>query len=113
MDNLFGLLFAILWGSGGVASKVGLRSGEPILLAFYRFMLAGFLMFFFIYVIRRKDPMPSRSDFGKLAILGILNNALYTGCFYVSAQYVSAGLLSLFVAINPLLITFLSALLLK
>ncbi|MFM2267679.1 MAG: hypothetical protein RL757_1120 [Bacteroidota bacterium] len=113
MDNLIGFLFAILWGSGGVATKVGLRAGEPIILAFYRFLLAGSLMFLFLYVLQRKTPMPSRSDWKKLAILGILNNTLYTGCFYISSQYVSAGLLSLFVAINPLLIAFLSALLLK
>ena len=114
MDLLEGLLFALLWSSATVATKFGLRSADPFLLACCRFLLVGGMLLFYVYVIRRKRyQMPDKKAFKHLWILGFLNITFYIGAFVLAVQTVSAGLVSLFSATTPFMITMLSAVWLK
>ena len=101
---IIGLQFAAIWASASVASKLGLASAEPFTISFIRFSIAGILMVFVSHVLLRK-ALPKSSQWKQLAIYGLLNISLYLGLFIVAIGEVSAGLGSLAVAINPVIIT--------
>jgi drug/metabolite transporter (DMT)-like permease len=103
-----GPLFAALWGSAAVASKIGLRSVQPFTLSFSRFVLASTLMLTIAHVWK-KHPLPTGKQWKQLFIYGSLNIALYLGLYIRAIQEVSPGLGSLSVAVNPVLITVLAA----
>ena len=107
-NTLFGILFAMLWASASVATKIGIKSVHPFVLADVRFFLAGALMLGYAY-IWKKNRLPKGKEWLDLAIFGILNVALYLGLFVIAMKYVAAGIGSLSTATNPLLISLLSA----
>lgn len=114
MEITEGVLFAILWASATAATRFGIRSVEPLLLACIRFLLVGGLLTGFVYVVRAgKFRLPTKKEFRHLFILGLLNITIYIAAFVIAVKMVSAGLVSLFNAMPPLVITMLSAIWLK
>lgn len=114
MEIAEGILFAILWASATVATKFGIRSIEPLLLACIRFLIVGGVLTGFVYGIRaRRYRLPTRTEFKHLFVLGLLNITVYIAAFVIAVKMVSAGLVSLFNAMPPLVITLLSAIWLK
>lgn len=109
---LAGVLFAMLWASASVVTKIGVNSAQPLVLANFRFVLAGILLLVFAKSIGRNIRI-NRKDFGQLAIYGFLNVTLYLGAFVYAIKHVSAGIGSLGTATNPLFITIFSALFLQ
>lgn len=107
---IIGLLFSALWASASVASKIGLQSAQPFVLSFCRFCMASFVMLFLSHVVFKK-PLPRGKQWNQLAIFGLLNVALYLGFFILAIGQVSAGLGSLALALNPVLITVLYSIL--
>lgn len=107
-----GLLFASLWASASVATKVGLRSGEPLVITNLRFFLAGALMLLWAHVIRR-HRWPQRDEWGPLTLYGALNCTIYLAAFALAMREVTAGVGTLAVGLSPLLIGLLSALWLR
>lgn len=113
MKNIFaGIAFAMLWASASAATKFGLMSAQPFILANFRFVIAGVLLLFFAKIIGRNISV-SRKDIVKLSIYGFLNVTLYLGAFVYAIKHVSAGIGSLGTATNPLFITVFSAFFLK
>jgi len=107
-----GLLFAALWASASEATKFGVLSADPLLLANVRFFIAGSLMLFWAYGLSR-NPMPNRVEWKRLTLFALLNTTIYLGAFVLALKQVSAGIGSLSTATNPLFITLLSALWLR
>lgn len=105
---LVGLPFSALWASASVASKIGLRSAQPFTISLTRFSIAALIMIGVTHLVLR-HPLPKKGQWKQLAVYGLLNIALYLGLFIVAIQEVSAGLGTLAVAINPVLITILAA----
>jgi drug/metabolite transporter (DMT)-like permease len=105
---LLGVLFAIFWSSASTAVKFGLRSVEPLFLFQCRFFLAGVLMLLYGYTIE-KSRLPNRTELKQLAIFGFLNVTLYLGLFVLGISQVAAGIGSLAVSLNPLIMMILSA----
>ena len=103
-----GLLFSILWASASVAGKFGLYSVEPLVLFTARFLLAGSILLVYVYGIQR-HRLPVGKEWKQLTIFGAFNTALYLGIFIIALQYVAAGITTLAVALNPLLISAMSA----
>lgn len=107
-----GLLFAALWASAAVATKLGISSAPPLVMANLRFFTAGILLLLYTLIIRRKVyRWPRKSEWIQLSIFGFLNTTLYLGLYVVSLKYTAAGIGSLAISINPLLIVLISALL--
>jgi probable blue pigment (indigoidine) exporter len=107
---LIGIFFAALWASASVATKIGIRSADPLILANVRFLLAGTLMLGFAYlIIPTKSPLPRGHEWGKLFIFSLFNTTLYLSAFVISMREVSAGIGSLSTAIGPLFVIILSA----
>ena len=109
-----GLLFAALWASASVATKFGVQSVHPLILANVRFFIAGGGMLLFAYGIQRtQNAWPTRLEWRQLTIFALLNTTIYLGAFVLALKQVSAGIGSLSTATNPLFITLLSALWLR
>jgi probable blue pigment (indigoidine) exporter len=104
-----GILFSIFWASASVAGKFGLFSVEPLVLFNMRFFGAGIILLGYVYVTGH-DRIPTQNEWGHLALFGALNTALYLGLFVVALSQVTPGITTLAVALNPLLISALSAL---
>ena len=103
-----GILFAIFWSSAAAATKIGLQSAQPFVVAIPRFFIAAFIMLFFAHIILKKR-FPKGKEWRQLAIYGLFNISLYLGLYVIAIQYVSAGLGTLSVAINPILISIMAS----
>jgi drug/metabolite transporter (DMT)-like permease len=109
-----GLLFAALWASASVATKFGVQSVHPLILANVRFFIAGIGMLGVAYGVQRtKNAWPIRVEWRQLTIFALLNTTIYLGAFVLALKQVSAGIGSLSTATNPLFIALLSALWLR
>jgi drug/metabolite transporter (DMT)-like permease len=112
VKNIFiGLVFSILWASASVATKFGVQSASPLILANVRFFIAGILLLGFSYTFGKDASyrLPNRKEFAQLGLFGFLNTALYLGLYVYAMKYTAAGIGSLAVSVNPLIIVLLSA----
>jgi drug/metabolite transporter (DMT)-like permease len=57
-----------------------------------------------------RQRLPQEKEWGQIALYGLLNISIYLGLYVVAMQRISAGLGSLAVAVNPVMISFISAL---
>lgn len=114
MDIAEGLFFAIFWASATVATKFAIHSADLFLLSCIRFIVVAILLQLYVYVVKRKSSIfPSKQEFKKLMVLGVLNITLYMAGYLIAIKNVSAGLISLATATNPLILILLSAVFLK
>src|SRR5207247_7477967 len=89
------LVVCVFWGSTYLAIKVGVTELPPFLFAGLRFLVAGLVL---LTVARAfADPWPRRSDWGTLAIVGLLLLAGGNAFVVWSEQYVGSGIASIFV----------------
>ena len=107
-----GLCFAILWSSASAATKIGLESAQPFVIAVTRFFIGGAIMLFITHVLLKKR-LPKQKEWQQLALYGLLNISIYLGCYVIAMQNVSAGLGSLSVGTNPVLISIITSIWLK
>jgi drug/metabolite transporter (DMT)-like permease len=113
VKTILGLFFTLLWSSAAIATKFGLYSTTPLVLAATRFLIAGGLLFLYVYLFNKKYPWPQSQEWQSLIILGLLNTTIYLGATFWALNYVSAGLFNLFVTTNPFVVAFLSYIWLK
>ncbi len=104
-----GLTFSIFWSSAATATKLGLTAVQPFTLCVVRFFLAGVLMLILSHALLRQR-LPRGKEWGQIAIYGLLSNSIYLGLYVFAMRHVSAGLGSLAVATNPVIINLLTAL---
>lgn len=52
---MLGLVFTVLYASGAVAMKFGLLSGPPLTLATIRFVIAGLMLFLYLYICHAEN----------------------------------------------------------
>ena len=109
---LTGILFSVLWASAAAAGKIGLSSAEGLVLFTVRFILAGILLLGYATIVQR-DRLPQGKEWLHLTIFGAFNTAIYLGVFIIALSDVTAGITSIAVALNPLLISVMTALWLK
>lgn len=103
-----GLLFAILWASASAATKIGLESAQPFMIAIARFGVAAVVMLALTHLVLRKR-LPAGKEWGRLSVYGLLNITIYLGLYVIAMQYVSAGLATLAIAVNPVFISLIGA----
>ena len=114
MDIIEGILYSLLWASAAVATKFAMHSVDPFLLTFLRFLIVAILLLSYTYLLnKKKNRFPSKDEFKQLLMLGLLNVTIYMTGFIIAIKTVSAGLISLFMATNPLILILLSGIILK
>ena len=94
--------FVIVWGSGFLATKVGLQYAPPFTFLTLRFALGMLLMIPIALVLRPRWPQ-SPTQWMHVAIAGLLMHAVNLGGSHY-AQYLgmSAGIAALVLALQPL-----------
>jgi probable blue pigment (indigoidine) exporter len=114
MDILEGILYSLLWASAAVATKFAMHSVDPFLLTCMRFLVVAIVLMSYTYLFKyNQERLPTRHEFKQLLILGLLNVTIYMTGYIIAIKTVSAGLISLFMATNPLILILLSAIILK
>jgi drug/metabolite transporter (DMT)-like permease len=111
MKNNFlsiGIIFALFWCSASTATKVALQSAQPFVIAVSRFFIAGTIMLATAHVFMKKS-LPPRNMWKHILIYGLLNITIYLGLYVIGMQKISAGLGTLAVGMNPILISFMGA----
>jgi drug/metabolite transporter (DMT)-like permease len=89
------LVVCVFWGSTYLAIKVGVTELPPFLFAGLRFLVAGLILLALARALG--DPLPRRSDWRTLAIVGVLLLAGGNAFVVWSEQYVGSGIASIFV----------------
>ena len=97
------VLFSLLWASAFLAVKVALRSSPPLFLMGSRFMVAAMILLG-LAIVRRQRPPSSAAAWARLAVLGLLNYALYLGMTAVALRHLSAGTGAVLASTIPLLL---------
>lgn len=108
LNFLSGITFVTLWSSASSATKIGLTAVQPLVLSIPRFILASALMLGISHLFMRKPIPKDKQIWKQIIIYGFFNVGLYLGLYVVAMKEVSAGLGSLFIAINPVLIMLIS-----
>lgn len=107
-----GLGFALLWASASTAGKFGLKSVEPLTFFTLRFLIAGIILLVVAHLIN-KDSFPKGKEWWHITVFGLFNTALYLGIFILALKYVAAGITTMAIALNPLMISILSSVIMK
>lgn len=100
------VLFSLLWASAFVVVKVALRDAPPLFLMASRFLVAGPLLLAF--AAARGRAMPALREWPVIAVLGVLNYALYLGLTAMGLRHLSAGMGAVLASLNPLLLAMLA-----
>jgi drug/metabolite transporter (DMT)-like permease len=89
--RLVWLILCGIWGSTWLFIKLGLEDLPPLTFAGIRFVIACTILFVFIRIRGRHLPK-TRSDWGFLAVTGVLSFGLNYGLVFWGEQYISSGL---------------------
>ncbi len=102
LDTLLVWYFVIIWGSGFVATRIGLQHAAPFTFLALRFAIG--LAFVVPYVLIVKPRWPSdRTELGHVLTAGVLMHVVHLGGSHY-AQYLglSAGIAALMLSVQPL-----------
>ncbi|CAB5720351.1 Probable amino-acid metabolite efflux pump [Delftia tsuruhatensis] len=103
-------LFLLLWSSGFVVLKVGLAYADPMTFLALRYACVVALLLPLLLWLRPAMPR-SASQWTSLAVIGLLLQAGYFCCTYLSLKLgMSAGGLALITSLQPILIGLLAPL---
>ena len=103
MKALLAWYFVAVWGSGYVATKVGLQYAPPFTFLTLRFAF-GLLCLLPVMLVWKPKWPATRSELGHLVAAGVLMHAVQLGASHY-AQYLgmSAGVTALIISAQPLL----------
>lgn len=102
-DGFLAWFFVLVWGSGFLATKLGLQYAAPFTFLTLRFTFG--LICLIIWNLASRPPLPSSArEFAHIAVAGLLMHAVNLGGSHY-AQYLgmSAGVTALILALQPLI----------
>ncbi|MBE0615918.1 MAG: EamA family transporter [Burkholderiales bacterium] len=102
-DSLLAWYFVGVWGSGFIATKIGLQYAPPFTFLTLRYAFGLACLFPLVLVLRPAWPA-TRAEFAHILVAGVLMHAANLGGSHY-AQYLgmSAGVTALILALQPLL----------
>ena len=106
------VLLSFLWGSSFMAIKAGLEFLPPVLFAAIRYDIAGIILLVYAASTSEYWLPRTRADWTVVAIGSVLIIGLYNALLFVGQQGVTSGVAAILIAMNPVLATGFSRLLL-
>lgn len=95
--------FVAVWGSGFLATKLGLQYAAPFTFLTLRFLFGIACMLPIVLITRAQWPV-TRADLGHVIVAGLLMHALHlAGSHYTQYLGVSAGITAVLLSVQPLL----------
>jgi drug/metabolite transporter (DMT)-like permease len=102
-DALLAWYFVTAWGSGFIASKIGLQYAAPFTFLSLRFAFAIVCMVPIVLVMRPRWPA-TRAELAHVVIAGLVLHAVHLGgSHYAQFLGVSAGITAVLLTVQPLL----------
>ncbi|MDB5812565.1 MAG: hypothetical protein JWN94_4687 [Betaproteobacteria bacterium] len=102
-DSILAWYFVVIWGSGFLASKIGMLYAAPFTFLTARFLFGIACMLPIVVIMRSRWPT-SRSEFGHVIVAGLLMHAIHLGgSHYTQYLGVSAGITAVLLTVQPLL----------
>lgn len=99
--SLTAAVFVVLWSTGFVVARAITPYADPNLFLLARF--SGTALIFTLAALVARAAWPSRRDFGKHLLAGALLQGVYLGAgYWAVAQGLSAGVMALLGALQPL-----------
>ena len=98
------VMFLCLWSMGYVVAKIGLKYAEPMTLLVLRYVAVVAIMGLLFLILR--PPLPkTRADWGHVAFVGFLIQAIYFGMSYFAFRAgVAAGTVALIMSLQPIIV---------
>jgi drug/metabolite transporter (DMT)-like permease len=101
--------FVLVWSSGYISGPAAVDAAAPFTVLGWRFVLAAVLAAVLALALRRPTRM-DRATLARVAVVGLVMNALQFGLMYVAFDLgLGATLASLFHALSPVLTALLAA----
>lgn len=108
-ESLLAWYFVSVWGSGFIATKIGLEHAAPFTFLTLRFAF-GLACLIPIVLISRPRWPASRRELGHVIVGGLLMHAVHlSGSHYTQYLGMSAGITALMLSVQPLLTAFIAA----
>ena len=105
-STLLALLVILVWGSNFVVIKIGVSELEPLIVLGLRFFCAGLIFLPFM-------KWPGWKQARMIMLVGLLMGPLHQGLLYVALETMPAGLISIIMKSNVLMVTLMGWLFLK
>jgi drug/metabolite transporter (DMT)-like permease len=102
-ETLLAWYFVSIWGSGFLATKIGLQHAAPFTFLSLRFAFGIVCLIALVLVLKPRWP-ESRAELGHVIVAGLLMHAVHLGGSHYS-QYLglSAGITAVLLSVQPLL----------
>ncbi len=101
-DILLTALAPLIWGSTYLVTTLFLPPNRPFTAALLRVLPAGVLLLAFYW------QTPARREWGKVALLGVLNIGLFQAMLFVAAYRLPGGLAAILMSTQTLMVLLLS-----
>jgi len=108
-DALLAWYFVSIWGSGFIATKIGLQHAAPFTFLTLRFLFGTGCLVLIVLLTRPRFPQ-SRREFGHVVVAGLLMHAVHLGgSHYTQYLGLSAGITALLLSAQPLVTALIAA----
>jgi len=108
-DALLAWYFVTVWGSGFIATKIGLQYAAPFTFLTLRFLFGLACLLPILLITQPRFP-GSRAELGHVVVAGLLMHAIHlSGSHYTQYLGISAGITALILSAQPLITALIAA----
>lgn len=109
LDAMLAWYFVTVWGSGFLATKIGLQHAAPFTFLSLRFAFGLACLIIVVLATRPRWPA-SRAELGHVVVAGLLMHAVHLGgSHYTQYLGMSAGVTALLLSVQPLITAWIAA----
>jgi drug/metabolite transporter (DMT)-like permease len=108
-ETMLAWYFVSIWGSGFIATKIGLQHAAPFTFLALRFAFGLCCLIPIVLIMRPRFPS-TRAEFGHVIVAGLLMHTVHLGgSHYTQYLGMSAGITALLLSAQPLLTALIAA----
>ncbi|WP_138935831.1 DMT family transporter [Roseovarius arcticus] len=100
---VMGVCFAVMWSSAFTSARIIVAAAPPVSALALRFIISGILAVVIARILGQTWRL-TRPQWRACIILGICQNALYLGLYFVAMQTIEASLAAIIASTMPLLV---------